>query len=137
MGLFLYDHLGGRGILPGTRSLDLRSDPAGAPLQEQYKKAYEYSDCWVQDARLVVLNARDAEARGAHIHTHTKVISAKRVEDHWQIETECRETGARRMRNARALVNAGGPWVMDVIRGVTRQETDSWYPPCSRQSYCH
>ena len=124
LGLFLYDHLGGRGILPGTRSVDLRRDPAGGPLQDQYQKAYEYSDCWVQDARLVVLNARDAVARGARIYTRTKVVSAKRIEDHWLIETECRETGARCTRRARALVNAAGPWVMDVIRGVARQETD-------------
>ena len=65
LGLFIYDHLGGRKILPATRSLDLRADPAGAPLKPGYAKAFEYSDCWVDDARLVVLNARDAAARGA------------------------------------------------------------------------
>ena len=71
LGLLIYDHLGGREILPATRSLDLRADPAGAPLKPGYVKAFEYSDCWVDDARLVVLNARDAAARGAEIRTRT------------------------------------------------------------------
>jgi glycerol-3-phosphate dehydrogenase len=65
LGLFLYDHLGGREILPGTRSLDLHSDPAGAPLRPEFTRGFEYSDCWADDARLVVLNACDAAARGA------------------------------------------------------------------------
>ena len=71
MGLFLYDHLGGRKILPGTRSVNLRSDVTGQPLKPQYVRGYEYSDCWVEDARLVVLNARDAQAKGAVIRTRT------------------------------------------------------------------
>ena len=65
LGLFLYDHLGGRRFLPGTSTLDLRGRPEGAPLEDRFAKAYEYSDCWVEDSRLVVLNARDAEERGA------------------------------------------------------------------------
>lgn len=118
LGLFLYDNLGGRKILPGTRRLDLSRDPAGAPLRPGFGLAYEYSDCWVQDSRLVVLNARDAEARGAQILTRTRVVSARRLADHWQIETE----GHRGHETfyARALVNAGGPWVEDVIRNVAR-----------------
>ena len=88
MGLFLYDHLGGRKILPATTRVDLTNDPLGDPLKSKFRKAYEYSDCWVQDARLVVLNARDAEARGARILTRTKVISAHVVDGLWHIETD-------------------------------------------------
>src|SRR5690606_10981150 len=63
LGLFLYDHLGGRKILPGSRSFDLASDAAGAPLKPSFRRAFEYSDCWVEDSRLVVLNAMDAAER--------------------------------------------------------------------------
>jgi glycerol-3-phosphate dehydrogenase len=118
LGLFLYDTMGGRKILPATRTLDLRKNPAGRPLKPKFTKAFEYSDCWVEDSRLVVLNARDAEARGARILTRTRVTSASREGDLWRIETEGR-TG-RATHHARALVNAGGPWVEDVIRNVAR-----------------
>lgn len=118
LGLFLYDNLGGRKILPGTRKLDLRHDSAGRPLKPGFGLAYEYSDCWVQDSRLVVLNARDAEARGARILTRTRVVSATRMGDHWDIVTEGHR--GRETFQARALVNAGGPWVEDVIRNVAR-----------------
>ena len=67
LGLFIYDTLGGRKILPATRTLDLARDPAGVPLQKRFRHAYEYSDCWVEDSRLVVLNVRDAAARGAEV----------------------------------------------------------------------
>ena len=123
LGLFFYDNLGGREILPGTRSVDLRSDPAGEALQAKYLKAYEYSDCWVEDARLVVLNARDAENRGAKILTRTKVISAERDGERWKIVTEDTETGARTEHHAKALVNAGGPWVEDIVRNTVRLNT--------------
>jgi len=115
LGLFLYDNLGGRKILPPTSTVDLRSTPEGAPLQERFEKAFEYSDCWVEDARLVVLNARDAEARGARILTRTEVISAAREGDHWRIETRNSENETEVYR-ARMLVNAGGPWVGDIIQ---------------------
>jgi len=78
LGLFLYDHLGGRKLLPATRSLDLRRDPVGRPLKGGYSTAFEYSDCWVEDARLVVLNARDAAERGAAIHPRTPVEHLQR-----------------------------------------------------------
>ncbi len=84
-GLFLYDHLGGRRILPPTRVLDLRTDPAGAPLDPRYTRGFEYSDCWVDDARLVALNARDAAARGAVIRTRTRCAEAVRAGDLWRI----------------------------------------------------
>ncbi len=116
LGLFIYDHLGGRKILPGTRTLDLRSDPAGRALKDGFSKAFEYSDCWVQDARLVVLNARDACARGARIRTRTKVVAAHRVADLWEVTTEDVETGEQTVTQARILVNAAGPWVGEMIR---------------------
>ena len=118
LGLFLYDTLGGRKILPPTRTLDLRKDAAGVGLNPKFVKAYEYSDCWVEDSRLVVLNARDAAARGATILVGTKVISAERGADLWQITTEGPQ--GRSVHQARALVNAGGPWVQDVIRNTLR-----------------
>jgi glycerol-3-phosphate dehydrogenase len=116
LGLFLYDHLGGRKILPGTRVLDLKTDPAGRPLKEQFSKAFEYSDCWVNDARLVVLNAMDAKARGADIFTRTRLVSARRSGDGWDIELQPDDGKATRQVRARLIVNAGGPWVDDILR---------------------
>lgn len=116
LGLFLYDNLGGRRILPGTRRLDLSRDPLAAPLKPGFRLGWEYSDCWVQDSRLVVLNARDAQARGATILTRTRVTHAERAGGLWRITTEGPE--GVRIHHARALVNAGGPWVEAVIRNV-------------------
>ncbi|TKW66921.1 MAG: glycerol-3-phosphate dehydrogenase [Paracoccus denitrificans] len=116
LGLFLYDNLGGRKILPGTAKLDLRTDPAGRPLKPGFDLAYEYSDCWVQDSRLVVLNARDAQARGAKIMTATRVTAALRDGELWRVEVEGPDGPATHY--ARALVNAGGPWVEKVIKDV-------------------
>ena len=117
LGLFLYDNLGGRKILPGTTVLNLRSDPAGLPLKDEFIKAFEYSDCWVNDARLVVLNAMDAKARGAEILTRTRVVSARRSGDRWEIDLENSETGAVRRVFAKLVVNAGGPWVDEILKG--------------------
>ncbi|MCA2010360.1 glycerol-3-phosphate dehydrogenase [Cereibacter sphaeroides] len=112
LGLFLYDNLGGRKILPGTTKLDLTQAPEGAPLQDQFRMAYEYSDCWVQDSRLVALNARDAQARGAEILTRTKVTEAKVEDGIWTVTL-----GDRQVR-AKGLVNAAGPWAGEVIKDV-------------------
>ncbi len=113
MGLFMYDHLGGRKILPPTQTLDLKYRPAGEPLEDKFEFAYEYSDCWVEDSRLVVLNARDAERRGARIMTRTKVTAARIVDDHWEIDLEA--GGKTWTQKARFIVNAAGPWVGDII----------------------
>jgi glycerol-3-phosphate dehydrogenase len=115
LGLFLYDHIGGRKLLPATGTLDMTRDPAGAPLKRLFTKAFEYSDGWVDDARLVVLNARDAADRGARIMARTRVVSARRVDGLWTIETENTVTGARETFKARMLVNATGPWVDRVL----------------------
>ncbi len=116
LGLFLYDNLGGREILPATQTLRLQDSPEGTPLQQKFAKAYEYSDCWIEDSRLVVLNARDAEARGAKISVRTKVVSGERLDDMWRLELS-----DGRMVTAKAVVNAGGPWVEDVLKGVLRR----------------
>jgi glycerol-3-phosphate dehydrogenase len=118
LGLFLYDHLGGRKLLPPTRDLDLARAPEGAPIKPQYRKAFEYSDCWVDDARLVVLNALDAKERGAAILTRTACVSARVENGRWLCELEDQRNGARRRVEARAVVNASGPWVDDVIARV-------------------
>ena len=117
LGLFLYDRLGGRKKLSASRKIDLRTEPEGAPIQDRYTKAFEYSDCGVDDARLVVLNAIDARERGAKILTRTEAISARRENDHWQI-TFRNSIGQTLQAEAKALVNAAGPWVEDVIKGV-------------------
>jgi glycerol-3-phosphate dehydrogenase len=114
-GLLMYDYLGGRKLLPPTRTLNLRSDPAGAPLKPGYRIGFEYSDCWVNDARLVVLAARDAADRGATIRTRTKVVAARRDDEAWTVELADTNTGARETVRARLLVNAAGPWVDHVI----------------------
>jgi glycerol-3-phosphate dehydrogenase len=117
LGLFLYDHLGGRKLLPPTRNVDLRSDVTGKPLKAEFTRGYEYSDCWVEDARLVVLNARDAQAKGAVVRTRTKCASARRTDGVWEL-TIAGEDGAEETVRARALINAAGPWVSQVLGAV-------------------
>jgi glycerol-3-phosphate dehydrogenase len=119
LGLFFYDHLGGRQLLPPTRSVDLANDEAGRNLKPSYRRAFEYSDCWVEDARLVVLNARDAADRGATIRTRTKCVAAKREGNLWRLTLEDRNRHERFSIAARALVNASGPWLSNVITEVT------------------
>ena len=119
LGLFLYDHLGGRRKLPGTRSLDLRRDPEGAPLLDQYTRGFEYSDCWVDDARLVTLNALDAAERGALVLTRAPAVSARREDGRWRITTQNSLTGETREFLAKCLVNAAGPWVNRVVDRIT------------------
>ena len=121
LGLFIYDHLGGRRLLPPTRTLDLRRDAAGQPLAPGFTRGFEYSDGWVQDSRLVVLNAMDAAARGAGILTRTKVVSLVRAAACWMVTLEDGRTGARRLVAARLVVNAAGPWVDDVLRQVAHR----------------
>jgi glycerol-3-phosphate dehydrogenase len=116
LGLFLYDHLGGRKLLAPTRTLDLERDAAGEPLAKGlFTQGFEYSDCFVDDARLVLLNALDAAARGATIRTRTRATEVKRAGDAWQITVEDAITGKRESIRARSVVNAAGPWVEDVL----------------------
>jgi glycerol-3-phosphate dehydrogenase len=115
LGLFLYDHIGGRERLPGTKKLKLREEAAGAPLQERYTLGFEYSDCCVDDARLVVTLAQDAASRGAVIRTRTRFLSARRAGGAWSLTLEDRRSGRRGDVRARVLVNAAGPWVASVL----------------------
>ncbi|MGI4807388.1 MAG: glycerol-3-phosphate dehydrogenase, partial [Janthinobacterium lividum] len=122
LGLFLYDHLGGRKRLPPTAMKRLRTDPAGRCLKPEYTLGFEYSDCWVEDSRIVVLNARDAADRGATVATRTRCVSAERQGDLWQLTMQ-RQGDAPEIVRARALVNAAGPWVGDVLQTVMRANT--------------
>ncbi|HKU06811.1 MAG TPA: glycerol-3-phosphate dehydrogenase [Bradyrhizobium sp.] len=116
LGLFLYDHIGGRHLLPPTRSVDLATDAVGKPLiSGRYKKAFEYSDCFVDDARLVALNARDAADRGADIRTRSRAVEIRQADGIWRVTVEDILNGGRTTINARALINAGGPWVEEVL----------------------
>lgn len=118
LGLFIYDHLGGRVRLPPTRTLRLHTHPAGRVLKAEFARGFEYSDCWVEDSRLVVLNARDAADRGATIAPRTACISAERSGGLWHIGVLDQTTQVPRTIRARALVNAAGPWVGGVARSV-------------------
>jgi glycerol-3-phosphate dehydrogenase len=115
LGLFLYDHLGRRQILPPTRTVDLADDPLGAPLKRRYERGFEYSDCFADDSRLVVLTALDAAERGAVIRTRTRCIRAERGAA-WRLVLETR--GRRDLATARVLVNATGPWLKLFASGV-------------------
>src|ERR1700677_1100601 len=115
-GLFIYDHLGGRNLLPPTSVIDLRDDPAGKPLRNDLRRGFEYSDCWADDARLVVLTARDAADRGADIRPRTKCETARAEDGLWSLAL----SGGSEER-ARVLINAAGPYVSHVLADVVGQ----------------
>lgn len=114
LGLFLYDHIGGRKLLPATRTVNLKAEPAGRPLRPEFVKAFEYSDCWVDDARLVVLNAMDAAEHGADIRTRSEVTHLERRGAFWYIEI-----AGQPPVTARAVANAAGPAVLDLLARTT------------------
>ena len=114
-GLWLYDRLGGHTSLPKSRSIELASDGYGAGLDPQIDRGFAYSDAWVDDARLVILNLRSAQAHGATVMPRTRFVSAERSDGCWQAIVEHARTGARRELRARTLVNAAGPWVKPVL----------------------
>lgn len=111
LGLFLYDHIGGRKRLPASAGIDLPRHDAGKPLDSRLRKGFLYSDCWVQDSRLVVLNARDAGDRGATIRPRTRCVGARRENDHWLVRLQDTRSGTTEEIRTRGLVNAAGPWV--------------------------
>jgi glycerol-3-phosphate dehydrogenase len=115
LGLFLYDHLGGRKLLPGSNAVDLAKHVAGSLLKEDYRKAFIYSDCWVDDSRLVVLNAVDARKRGAVIQTRCEAPRAQRHQNKWSLSYRDHLTGETHEAEASAVVNAAGPWVAEVL----------------------
>ena len=114
-GLFLYDHLASNMTLPKSRGIDFRTHSSGAALKPEYTKGFVYSDGWVQDSRLVVLNAMDAAERGADVRTRTRLIAASRANGVWEATLEARATGKTTTVRAKALVNAAGPWVARLL----------------------
>ena len=124
LGLFLYDHLGGRKRLPASRSVRLAHDAYG-PLKPGYDHGFAYADCWVDDSRLVILNAMDAKERGAAIHTRTRFLSAEVRDGQWIARCERMRTHEPFEIRARALVNAAGPWVERVLRSLPAVQVDA------------
>ncbi len=126
LGLFIYDHLGGRKLLPASKRIRLKDHQAGAALKPQFTTGFEYSDCWVQDARLVILTAMDAEARGARVETHTECIVLERFDDHWHATLRNTVDGTLTRVKAGAVINAAGPWVEQVLKlGVDLTDQNS------------
>ena len=115
LGLLLYDNLGGRKLLPRSRGLNLARDEAGEALKDQFTRGFEYSDCWVDDARLVALNAVGAAALGADVRVRTRVTRAVREGDHWSLTLTDRDAETTATAAARVLINAAGPWVAEVL----------------------
>ncbi len=115
-GLFLYDHLASRSRLPASARIDLARDPRGAPLEPLTRVGFAYSDCAVDDARLVVLNAVDARERGAEVRVGTRLETAWREDGHW-LATLRGPAGESSQVKARILVNAAGPWVAQMLNG--------------------
>lgn len=118
LGLFLYDNLGGRKLLPASERLDLRRDPAGRPLASAVTVGFAYSDCRVDDSRLVVLNAMDAAERGAVVRTRTAVTGLHRRDTAWVVGLRPESGGREETVTARAVVNAAGPWIGSAVTGA-------------------
>ncbi len=125
LGLLLYDHLGGRRRLPASEAIDLNVDPAGRPLKPEFGTGFAYADCFVDDARLVVLNALDARERGAEILTRTRCTAARRANGLWYAELDPGGGGPPRQVRARALINATGPWVSSFLKDQLRMSAPS------------
>ena len=122
LGLFLYDHIGGRKLLRATRTVNLDTVSSGKPLKRGFKTGFEYSDCWVDDSRLVTLNARAAAELGARIETRAKVVAARRENGLWQVSVRHAD-GREETVAARVLINAAGPWIGEVLRDIVPVKT--------------
>jgi glycerol-3-phosphate dehydrogenase len=116
VGLFLYDHLSRRASLPGSSAVRLDASPYGAGLRPEFRHGFVYSDCRVDDARLVIANAMDARDRGARVLTRTECVSAAREGVLWRARLSNGETAL-----ARAIVNTAGPWVKEVLNARLAQ----------------
>ncbi|MEP0941708.1 MAG: glycerol-3-phosphate dehydrogenase [Rhizobiaceae bacterium] len=115
LGLFLYDYIGGRKLLPPTKTVDLANGEYGKPLKAMFKKGFQYSDCQVDDARLVILNALDAQEKGAQINVGDECINARREGNVWMIETRNKKSGKVSKSTADMIINAAGPWIDQVL----------------------
>ena len=122
LGLFIYDNLGGRTILPGTKTIRVQDSNVGNILSNKFSSAFVFSDCWVEDARLVILNAVDAKKRGAHVLTHTKVTNLKREEKYWRVTTKGKD-GITQEFFSYSIVNAAGPWVNTLNNNASKEDT--------------
>ncbi|XWN29684.1 MAG: glycerol-3-phosphate dehydrogenase [Devosia sp.] len=123
LGLLLYDNLGGRKRIPATKAVDLKRSPDGAMVRDTFTNAFAYYDVWVDDARLVILNALDAARRGAQVLTRTACVSARREDGRWRAVLRDSRTGEDRTVYARAIVNTAGPWVEEVLGNVAGVNT--------------
>lgn len=124
LGLFLYDHLGGRKKLPASRGIDLRKHEAGRPLSDDLSKAFMYSDCWVQDSRLVVLNCMDVARRGGSVLPRTRCMGAQRNAGIWEIQLKDLISGEESTVRSRSIVNAAGPWVARFLDDAMSRDDD-------------
>jgi len=120
LGLFLYDYIGGRKKLPATKTLSLKDHVTGKSLKSNFAKAFEYSDCWVNDARLVVLNARDAVKRGADVLTRAECTWLDYVDGEWQVDYQTAEGKTR--ATSTLVVNAAGPWLETVLETAENRQ---------------
>ena len=118
IGLLLYDWLGGFITLPKSRYVNLAQDYKDNPIKSEYTKGYEYSDLQIDDSRLVLLNAQDAINRGARIYTNISVIKAERFQEFWRVTLSNSE-----IIECKVLVNASGPFVLDVLKNICNIET--------------
>ena len=116
LGLFLYDNLGGRKLLPASHGVNLEQHVAGKSLQPEFSRGFEYSDCWVQDARLVTLNVMDAAERGCEVHVRTECTDIVGAEGEWQLTLQDKQAHQSQVVSARAIINASGPWVDKTLR---------------------
>ncbi len=121
LGLLIYDILSKRNILPRSKTINLKSDPTGKPLKKKFVKGFEYSDCWVEDSRLVILNARDADNLGARILSYHEVLSAQKDNKGWLITVKNKRTLEVSNFKCKVLINAGGPWVEKIIQKVIQK----------------
>jgi len=124
LGLLLYDNIGGRKMLPGSKSLKLDKAPHKGVLESRFKMGFEYSDCWVEDARLVVLYAKDAAHRGADIRTRTEVLNIEAVDEGYK--AEIRRNGNTETVMARGVINSAGPWVDEVLKKIQRTQNEQF-----------
>lgn len=124
LGLFLYDHIGARKLLPPTSTVNLKTDIAGEVLKENYARGFEYSDCWVLDSRLVILNAMDARERGAHIKTRTPLLSASREGNVWTLTMLDKASDQEFQIKSKTLVNASGPWLDTLMPKISHTQSD-------------
>tara|TARA_Y100001970_G_scaffold71790_1_gene91125 strand:- start:5854 stop:7368 length:1515 start_codon:yes stop_codon:yes gene_type:complete len=125
LGLLFYDYLGARKILKGTKSINFFDHESGKPLRENFTKGFEYSDCWVDDSRMVVLNSRDAKENGAKILTRTLFDSAERSKDFWNINLINQRNKKNIKIKARSIINCAGPWVQKIIENNFNNVTQS------------